>query len=881
MRLEHWWYTLPLKWRSLVRRSQVEQDLDDEIRDHFEREVELRVARGVPRTEAYEKVAQRFGPVDLAKEQCRDARGLELINTFLQDVRYAVRTLRHNPGFAVVAVLTLAIAIGANTAVYSLVDGILLAPLPYPAPEQLVSVTGTFPNGAFAAMRNEVRTLDVAAYAEGHSATISVGGTATRIAVTRTSAELFSILGAKPALGRWPRSGEDLAPRDRVIVLSHALWVSRFNRDPAIIGHFVRVDDVPREVIAVMPPTFRFPSVRTEAWVPLGMDPTNASQYWAGDFMPVVARIRPSASIAEAHGEIQLFQSHVGALFPWRMPNSWNKNISVIPLRTAMVGSVRPRLLILIAAVALVLVIACANVANLSLSKAVAREREIGIRTAVGASPSRIARQLLTESVVIAAFAAVIGVVLATQALSLLKLVLPQDTPRLAEAVINWRVLAMTGVLAIATGCAFGMAPALHALRLRLRATLDAGGRSGRTAVAGPARTALTIAQIACAVLLVIAAGLLVRGLWTLSRVDPGFTANAVVTVPLSPTESLCGTSERCLTFYRTLESDLDGAPGIQAAALVNTLPLTGAVAKRSLQLEGFMSPDAPLFWLNVITPDYFRVMQIGLASGRAFTRQDLAGPPVAIVTASTARRFWPNQNPIGKHVRFVGEKHWHTIVGIAADVRGFDLTRNVPEWIAGSIYVPYSANATQEDGRIPTDLTLALRTTLDPGRVREMVQRTSGAAGGQLALGDVRPMTRVVEDAMAAPSATASLLVTMAALAMVLGCIGVYGVLSFLVSRQVRDFGIRIALGAQRRDVFWLVIKDGARLCVTGIAIGVLGAFGITRWLSSELYGVSPTDPLTYVAVVIAVAAVTLTACYVPTRRAMAVDPMIALREP
>ena len=327
----------------------------------------------------------------------------------------------------------------------------------------------------------------------------------------------------------------------------------------------------------------------------------------------------------------------------------------------------------------------------------------------------------------------------------------------------------------------------------------------------------------------------------------------------------------------------MQATAGISGAALVNTPPLTGAVAKQSLDVEGFTPPPskaAPLFWMHVITPDYFRVMDIRVRSGRPFARADLTDAPVAIVTAATARRFWPDQDPIGRHVRFTRAQQWHTVVGVVADVRAYDLTRTVPDWIDGIVYVPQSPNATMEDGRIPTEMTLTLRTTIESGQVAAMLRKLAAGAGGEVVIGAVRPMREIVAEAAAVPAATTSLLVTMAGLALVLGCIGVYGVLSFLVSTQIRDLGIRFALGAQRRDVLWLMIKEGATLCVAGIAVGGACAVGVTRWLSSELYGVSPTDPATYAAVAVVMSLVTLMACYLPTRRAMGVDPLIVLRD-
>jgi predicted permease len=882
---ERWLHVLPLRWRSLSRARQLDRDLDDEIAYHLEQQAEDLIARGVDRDDAWQTVRRTFGGVQQAKEECRDARGMSAIDAVWQDVRYAVRTLWRSPGFTIIATLTLALGIGATTAVYSLIDVILLSRLPYAAPDRLVSVTGPYPNGAFAAMRSELRTMDVAAYADGHFLTLTGQGTPVRLAGTRVSAELFSTLGVAPAMGRWLRSGEDESPNDRFAILSHAAWQTRFGSDPLILGKSIELDGQAHEVVAVMPPSFEFPSRRAEVWVPLGLDPRNTARYWAGDFMPVIGRLRPGSSLGDAHAEIRLFQSRIGARFPWKMPADWNKDVSAIPLHEALVGDVKPRFLIMLAAVAAVLVIACANVANLSLSRAAARRREITIRSALGAAPRRIAQQLLTESIVLAFLGAAAGVLIATEGLSVLKLVLPADTPRLMETHVSWRALLFAGGLAIVTGCASGLAPVIQAARTRLEGALDAGSRGAGSTVAAPLRAALTVAQVACAVLLLIAAGLLVRSLWALSRSDPGFHADQVVTAHIAPAESICASAERCLTFYRELEREVQAAPGVRGAALVNTLPLTGAVAKRSVVLAGYIVPDgktAPLFWMHAVTPDYFKVMKIRLEAGRAFTPDDLAGgPAVVIVTSATARRFWPGQDPIGRQLRFINEQNWHTVIGVAADVRDFDLARSVPEWIDGAMYVPHGRNATMEDGRIPSEMAVVLDTSLDARQVTSMLENLAAQASGPVVVDDVRAMTAITADAVAAPAATTSVLVAVAGLALVLGCIGVYGVLSFLVSRQTREIGIRLALGARPFDVFWLVIREGATLCAAGILLGIGGAFAVTRLLASELHGVNPTDPVTYGAVAASVALVSLAACAVPTRRAMHTDPLIVLREP
>jgi predicted permease len=804
-----------------------------------------------------------------------------VIETLAQDLRYAARALRKNIGFTAVASLTLALGVGANVAVFSLVDGVLLQSLPYAAPDRLVSITGTYPNGAFAAMRAEVRTLDVAAYADGQSFNLVGLGEAVRLPGTRVSAELFTVLGVQPLLGRTFRPGEDTAGQDRFVILSHALWQQRFGSDPGVIGRSIELQGMRREIVGVMPDQFRFPSTRTQLWIPLSHDARDVTNSWAGDYMPLLGRLRPGATMDRAHTEVRLFQSRVRALFPWRMPADWNANITVIPLQRGLVSDARTRLLILLGAVALVLLIACANVANLTLARAAVRDREVAIRAALGAAPRRIARQLLTESVLLALIGSVLGLLLASYGVPLLKQILPPDTPRLAEVHVNWRLFAFTGALAVVTGCLFGLAPVIQARRSRLSGMLDAGSRGNSGAVSNRLRTTLTVAQIALAVLLVNAAGLLIRSLWTLSHVDPGFRSDHVVTARISPNVSVCGDPERCLAFYRELEERAAAASGTSGAALASTLPLAGTVTKRSLELAGLpaTSQRAPLFWLNVITPDYFRVMGIPMQAGRSFTRADLAGPRVAILAAGAARRFWPNESPIGKQLRFVNEREWRTVVGVAADVRALDLTKDVPGFITGIVYVPYTAAATQEDGRIPTEMTLVVRTASDTQAAGAELRRLVASASREVAVGDVKAMDSYVSDSVATPVSTTWLFVTFGALALALGSVGVYGVLSFLVSSRTREIGIRLAIGAQTRDVSWMIMKQGARVCLLGLVCGNAAAFALARSLSSELYGISPTDPSTYAAVALVVIVTTVSACYVPMRRATRIDPMIALR--
>jgi predicted permease len=632
----------------------------------------------------------------------------------------------------------------------------------------------------------------------------------------------------------------------------------------------------------VMPSEFRFPSTKTQVWIPLHNDPRNTVSFWAGDFMPGIGRLRPGSTIQQAQTEIRMFQSHVGTLFPWPMPASWNANASVVPLQNGMVADVRARLLILLGAVGLVLLIACSNVANLTLSRAATREKEISIRSALGAGRQRITRQLLTESVLQALFGGLLGLAFASEGLALLKTVLPADTPRLTEAHMDWHVLAFTGALATMTGLVFGLAPALQSSGAVLTKSLNSGGRGTSASVSQRLRSGLVVAEVGFAVLLVIAAGLMIRSFWAISHVNPGFRPEHILTARITPNQSFCNDAKRCLTFYLSVQEQVQGFPGTSGAALVNTLPLGGRVSKRSLDVEGFVvsaGEDVPLFWLNVVSPEYFRVMGIPFLAGRTFRDSDISGAPVAIVTDETARRFWPKQNAIGKHIRLLDDKDWRTIVGVIPDVRAYDLQRNAPDWIGGTAYVPYNSTATLEDRRIPTEMTIAIRTASDDSQMATMLRNTVAALNQEVPVSEVKTMRAVISEVVSTPASTTALMVVFAVLALVLGTIGIYGVLSFLVSNRTREIGIRMALGAQRGDVLRSVMGEGAKLSLAGIALGMAGAFALMRILSGELYGVGTTDPLTFFSVAILVAAVALAACYVPARRAMRVDPMVALR--
>jgi len=860
-----------------------QEELAQELQGHLQMAVSERIERGESVTEAAQSARREFGNVDLVRQVTRDQWGWLWLEELLQDLRYGARMLRKNPGFALVAVLTLALGIGANTAIFSLVNGILLRPLPYYQPDRLVQVTGFYPKGAFAAMRSQIQSMDVAAYVEGYEFNLTAKGAPVRLTVTLVSADLFSVLGAPAETGRTFRAGEDLATQNNYVVLSHHLWQQRFASDASVIGQWINLEGVPRQIVGVMAAEFRFPSPQTDVWIPLNIDSRNTVSYWAGDFMPVIGRLRPTATLAQASAEIRVFQSQVFSLFPWPMPATWNAGVAAVSLRDGLVSDLRTRLLILLVAVALVLLIACANVANLSLARGAVRGREIAVRVSLGAARGRVVRQLITESIVMAAIGGAFGLLLAGVGLSLVKSMLPADTPRLAEVTLDWRVLLFAAALAILTGILSGTAPAIHASRPELTESLKAGSRGTTHSASQGLRRALVIGELGLAVLLVCGAGLLIHSLWALSHVDPGFRSESVLTARVTPNESFCDDAGRCFAFYRGLVRQVRSLPSVTNSALISTLPLGGRVQKRSVNFEDYLADSAapePLLWMNAVSPGYFQLMGIPLLRGREFAEADTSGNSrVAILSAETARRFFPNQDAVGKHVQLARQKDWCTIIGVAADVRGYDLRRSVPQWMDGTVYLPYGPGASLEDGHIPAEMTLIVRSAGSQIQLEESLRRLASSLSDDTPIAEVRPMPVVLSAAVSAPRAVTSLFSAFAAIALILGIVGIYGVISFFVGQRTREIGVRMALGAQPRDVLKLVVREGLSLTLIGVAVGLTAAFALTRFLGTLLYGVSARDPLNFAGVAMLFAIVALAACYIPARRATRVDPIVALR--
>jgi putative ABC transport system permease protein len=857
--------------------------LEREIATHLEMSARDREGRGATPQQAAEAARREFGNVALVEHVTRDQWRGRWLEDFTQDLRHGARLLRRNLGFTIIAVLTLALGIGANTAIFSLVNGILLRPLPYARANELVSINGTYPKAGLAALRERSKTMDLAAYAEGYEFNLTGLGDPIRLSGTPVSAELFSVLGSEAAIGRTFHSGDDVAGKSSFVILSNSLWQRQFNSDPNVVGHLITLDGVQRQIVGVMPAGFRFPSPQTEVWIPLNIDPRDTHTYWGGDYMPTIGRLRPGATMKQADIEIRFLHPQIAAMFPWTMPKTWNPDISAVSLQTGLIGDMRERLLILLVAVVLVLLIACANVANLTLSRASVREKEIASRASMGAARHRIIRQLITESVLMASFGGALGLFLADLGLTLLKSTLPADTPGLLSVAIDWRVLLFTALLVVFTGIASGVAPAFHSSRTELTESLKAGGRGTTLATSRRVRAILVVGELALAVLLVSGAGLLIRSLWALSHVNPGFHSDNVLTARITPNQNFCADQGRCFSFYRDLLREVRAIPGVNEASLISTLPLDGRVLKRSSNVEGHL-PDAqkpePLFWLNAVSPGYFNSMRIPILSGREFTEADTTGNPrTIIISAETARRYFPAQDAVGKHIRLIGQEDWCTIVGVANDVRAYDLRLNIPTWMDGMIYVPFGPGATLEDGSVPAEMTLVLRSASAAPQLEQSIRGVAASLNPEAPVSEVKAMPQILSGAADAPRSIASLFAAFAALALVLGIIGIYGVISFFVGQRTREIGIRIAMGAQRRDILKLVINEGLTLTVIGIVVGLGSAFALTRFLAAFLYGVSATDPLDFAAVAALFAVVALAASYIPARRAMRVDPLTALR--
>jgi putative ABC transport system permease protein len=853
-------------WRRLVfrfRRTRLDRELAEEIEYH-------------------RSLAGEIGNVTIAREESWDMWSFVRLDRLLQDLRYAVRLFARTPVFTAIAVLSLAIGIGGNAAMFSLVDKLLIQPLPYLEPDRLVRITGIYPHAAVPVFQERSRTMEVAAVSAGSDYSLTGQGEAIRIFASAASANLFSVLGTPVARGRNFEPAEDLPGRDSVVIISDSLWKGKFGADPAIVGRVITLNGVNREIVGILPAGFSYPSSRVEAWVPLRLDPSNYLEYWGEEFVPMVGRVRPGATVQQAQNEVRAILAEFRKMFPYPMARDWNADSTAIPLQQDLVGEIRGKLIILLASVGAVLLIACANVASLLLSRATTRRKEIALRAALGAGRLRIVRQLLTESVLLAFAGGGLGILLGMSVLSIFKSVLPPSTPGLSQATIDWQVVGSVAALALFTGLAFGLAPALSTSQVDLAESFKTGGQKSTATAWTRLRSWLIGAEIALTLVLVVSAGLLMRSLYSPAEVRPGFQAERILTVRISPNQSSCAQRLTCVALYERLLQSARSVAGVADAAVANTVPLDGYRPTVPVDVEGHpktVDHPSPLLWLIAASPSYVDILRVPLLAGRKFTEADGAmSAGVLLITATAARNFWPGENPIGKHIKVAGEQKWRTVVGVVADVRQSSLSQDLPNWIPGAMYMPYAQSA-REDGQIIAAMTLLVKTRDDSALLAREIRSLAKDQNPSAPVGQVQPMEEIVSGSISDFRSTIGVFISFAGAAILLAAIGIYGLVSYWVTQRTFEIGVRVAMGATRQRIVVMILGQGLRVALYGIGAGVVAAFAVTRFLAGLLYGVGATDPLTFAAVTALVLGVAITATAFPAWRAARIDPVTSLR--
>jgi putative ABC transport system permease protein len=876
-----WYYKLPLRLKSLFLKKRADQELSDELKSHLQYQIDEYVAQGMDLEEARCTALRAMGGLEQVKEGCREMRKVSHVENVVHDLRYGLRTLIKHRGFTFVVVLTLALGIGINTAVFSLVRGILLQPLPYAEPDRLVKIgKSSLTKGILLGLQQRLNKMEVAAVALDRGLTLSGNGQAVRLTGNEVSSNLFSILGATPKFGRLFHPGDEAPGQDHLVILSYALWQSKFGGDPAIIGRTIVLDDLGREVVGVMPPGFSFPSPATQAWVPAEIDLSNAGDLW--DFgYNIIGRMRPGSSLAATRAEFDAVFPQVFKTCPFPLADWFVKDADVAFLQDFTVSGVRTTLLSLLGAVALILLIACVNVASLLLSRSTTREREMAIRTALGASRRRIVAQLLTESLLLGVVAGIVGCGLAFFGLSALKAALPAATPRLSGAGIDRYVLGFSAALSIVSGVIFGLVPALQASKPDIEQTLRANAQSaGTSSRRKKLSAALVVAEISMAVILASGAGLLIKSLWGLTHMRAGFSEDQLLFADVTPSDGFCSRHAACVEFYHDLIERSQALPGVRGAALTAVVPLEAlSGVPLTVQDRPETNTSPYLAWYFHVSPAYFKTMGIPLLVGRDFNQLDRQdSPSVAIVSKTLAQLLWPGSNPIGKHLKmadahFPKGDQWITVVGMVDDVRHFKLTpANAAATLKGDVYFPFTQLP-------PSPMSLVLRSEGDLAALGRALPGTIAAIDAAVPLSHLRTVHEVVAQSESSPRSTMWLFSIFAGLALFLGVIGVYSVLSYSVTQRTREIGIRMAMGASKGQILMLILRQGTLLTLGGIVLGVAGALVLTRLMASLLHGVRPSDPITLllVSAIVAVAA-TIATC-IPSLRATQVNPTVALK--
>jgi putative ABC transport system permease protein len=802
------------------------------------------------------------------------------MQTLLQDLRYGARMLVKNLGFSFIAIATLALGIGANAAIFSVVNAVLLRPMPYKEPERLMMIRETklpqFPefsvsSGNFLDWKKQNTVFErLVAYRFAPYNLIGTGDPE-RLSGLSVSEGFFAMLGAQPQLGRDFSPEEHQPGHGNVIILSQETWQKRFGGDPKVLGRAVTLDGQSYDVIGVMPAPFKFGMIDTDLWSPMSFTAQNAQNH-GGHSLGAIGRLKPGIGEEQARSEMIAIAGRLALQYP-DANTGWG--VKVMPLLEFTVRSVKPALLVLLGAVAFVLLIACANVANLLLARATGRRKEIAIRAAMGAGRSRIVRQLLTESALLAFIGGTAGLLLAKWGMDLLLKLAPQDLPRMRDVSLDGRALAFTAAITLLTGVIFGLVPALQTSKPNLNETIkDAGRGSTEGARRQLVRSALVMAEVASALVLLVGAGLLIKSFWRLLEVDPGFNPNNALTVSVVLPRSKYTEDGRQVAFFQQLLENIKGMPGVQAAGASNVLPLADDfVLGFEIQGRPPLPPGAGQSTnFYSVSADYFKAMGIPLRRGRLITEQDtINSPKVAVINETMAKKVFPDEDPIGKRMTFGradNNPEWYEIVGVVGDVKQYGLDQTTTL----QTYEPYTQQT------FPY-MTLVARTTGDPAALTSAIRNAVLQLDKEQPVSNVRMLDKYVSTSIAQQRFSMLLLGVFAAVALALAAVGIYGVLSYAVTQRAHEIGIRMALGAGRGDVLRLVVGQGMRLTLAGVGLGLVAAFALTRLMVTMLFAVSVTDPLTYSSIALLLSAIALLACWVPARRATKIDPMIALR--
>jgi len=892
------WSRIRLWLRAVMRRARMESEMDAELRFHIEAFAEDLVRSGEPREEALRRARIEFGGIERAKEECREARGVSFIDSLLQDLRYGLRMLRKNPGFSAVAVLTLALGIGANTAIFSVVDTVLLRPMPYPEPDRIVQFMLSSPQESFnlssipkfMVWRQQTSTLqDFAAYeSDSPGINLTEGELPEQLRDIRVSAGFFRLFGATVDLGRTFTADEDRPGGRHVVVISNGLWHRRFAGDPNLVGKAIRLGGEPYEVVGVLDGSFVW-DPPTDIWLPLQADPNSTNQ--AHDHR-AAARLKPGINLEAAKEGTKLAAEEFQRKFPgMNGPEGPQGTFTLLPLRNAVTRNARPALLVLLGAVSFVLLIACANVANLLLARAASRGRELSIRVAIGASRGRIVRQLFTESVILSVAGGALGVVLGYAGLHALLAISPDDLPRVGPhgvaVELNARALLFTLFVSAFTAVLFALLPAIGFSRTDPSKILSEGGvRSGFGLRRAKSRYFLVVSEIALALVLLAGAALLIRSFTALQLVDPGFDGHDVLSLEMSLAGTRFQKTAGVAQFVREAEQRVESLAGVTALATTSSVPLEPifflpfSIEGRPLANDRYHGGAD----YRYVSSRYFEVFRIPLRRGRMITeRDDGNAPGVVLINEAMARQFWPKGDPLGERITIgkgVGpefEEPARQIVGVVADVRDAGLSQS-PTPI---MYIPAAqlTDGLTALGNTVVPLTWVVRTKVEPYSLREDIERELRQASGGLPVAHVRSMHQVAVESTSRTNFNMMLLSVFAGLAVLLASIGIYGLMAYAVQQRTHEIGVRMALGARAQNVLLLVFREGLSLALAGIAIGLLGAAWLTQALKSLLFGVSPNDPMTLALVAVLLLAVAAAACYIPARRAMRVDPMVALR--